>query len=404
MANGTKPYNPLEAGLAGFSLGTIPFAAEKLKNLTTGLGGGVGGVLRSPGLIGAAERIQPGLGGAVYGAGTEMEEWAKEREAAERIRQEGAEESLRQAMGGAYQPPSAAPVDSAPAQPPPETGGPPTEMIQGGEMRLTPEEQREADFAAWGQQTQEAQYSPSENIADLRQRAGLQMGTHTPEAQLPQRRSAGGTRSKGGFEVGPRVGGLGAAESRAKDRGQGGAFSASRQLPPDQASWDYVSRTESPAIQDLWLENKRKSLGIRTAEDQLRLEGARADLMESQAEESGLPFEAKLNRQYESAMNMHTRIKERVMPDVQKQVDEYMTTLSTDPEGMKLLAKPGMKKRIEAQKMQEFQNASMTNLLNMVMMSMMASDPAGAARFQQAMVTSGMGGYGATPAGITPQS
>jgi hypothetical protein len=51
--------------------------------------------------------------------------------------------------------------------------------------------------------------------------------------------------------------------------GQGG-FSPSRQRPGLEKTWEEVSRTESPALQDLWLRDKQQALAISGQEEALK--------------------------------------------------------------------------------------------------------------------------------------
>lgn len=71
-----------------------------------------------------------------------------------------------------------------------------------------------------------------------------------------------------------------------------GGFSPSRQRPELTKSWEEVSRTESPAIQDLWLRDKQQAMALATQEGALqdvetrrRLGTAQAGLAERQLAE-----------------------------------------------------------------------------------------------------------------------
>jgi hypothetical protein len=73
--------------------------------------------------------------------------------------------------------------------------------------------------------------------------------------------------------------------------GQGG-FSPSRQRPGLDKTWEEVSRTESPALQDLWLKDKQQAMAIAAQEAALqdvetrrRLQAAQAGVAERELEE-----------------------------------------------------------------------------------------------------------------------
>lgn len=264
---------------------------------------------------------------------------------------------------------------------PPEMGGPPADMIQGGPVVPM----GDVNAAAWEEQTRRAQYDPQEKtIEEIREMAGLKYGDQgqgkgTFMTQPTYRMEGGTARYTGAKPIRERPSEM-------------GAYSPSRQAPPLSASAEWVMANESPAIQALWMERKQKELGVKTAQDQSRIQGARATMLEQEAEEAGLPFEEKLNRQIQRSTAMYEYVQEQVMPDVEKQTNEFMSALAASDQGAKLSA--AQRKVIEESKRKEFQMASINRLLSLIMQSMMAQDPSGAARYQAALASSGMYGMG----------
>ena len=299
----------------------------------------------------------------------------------------------------------------------PTTGGPPSRTYtpSGGEkddadaaaeaateVAVGPVEQYDYDTEEYIKRMSGAGVSP-----DILGRAGVP-GTG-PAAQmhdpLPGRQvdPSEGKNFRGGQQYAPNRGrGVGDAARRAKERGQTGAFTASRQIPSLEAGWDEVQKTESPMIQRLWQEQKAKELGLESEEAALAQEKGRAGILTAEADEAAIPYEQRIKRHFDALTSAHSDLKERMLPDIQSQIDRRMTLMATDPEMMKLIDTPEKKKAMEAHLAQQLQNETFNKLLGAFYAMMTAQDPGSAGQVMQERERNAMfTGAGAIP-GATP--
>lgn len=292
---------------------------------------------------------------------------------------------------------------------PPEMGGPPTAMIRGGPVDPPPpideDALRAAEWKLWDEQTAARQWQAQKTIEQIKEETGFKadpayryQAPPDPDAGRPE--AFRGKHFRGGRQYTPNRGkGVGDAAARAKARGETGTFSPGRMAPPLGASWEYVSQTETPALQRLWQQNKEKQLGFDLQEAGLAQEQARAGILLAEANEAGLPYEQRIKRQFEGLMAMHDAMKERMLPNIQEKVDRQMALLGTDPEGMKQIDTPAKRKAVEAVLFKRYQQETFTNMMNIIIQLVMAQDPSGAARVAQEQARQAMfgGGAGAMP-------
>ena len=101
-----------------------------------------------------------------------------------------------------------------------------------------------------------------------------------------------------------------------------GAFSPGR-LPETYLgkSFEEVSRTESPLIQQLWQENENQRLTNQMNQTTLKLEAAKARIATEQAEEAELPWEEQMRRYTDRQMALAQRILAQEMPLIEARVN-----------------------------------------------------------------------------------
>jgi hypothetical protein len=328
--------------------------------------------------------------------------------------------AYNEAAPGTFEETVTGPTAYSPPPPNTEMAGPGLESpplhIQGGPVApetIDQEALQRAEWKGWDEETAARQWQPSQTIEELKEAAGLVVHDDDPanryspppdpDEHLPD--AFKGKHYRGGRQVAAqRGGGLGDASARAKAKGQTGSFTAGRMAPPGSASYDYVQQNESPAIQQLWKENRMTQLGLDMGQTEVDTARARADLLRADADEANLPYELRIKRQFDGMMQMHDSMKERLMPSVQAKIDKQMTFLSTDSEGMKLIDTPGKKKMVEEQLRRRYEGETFQNMMGMIIQLVMAQDPAGAARVAQEMERQRMfgGGAGAMIPGATP--
>lgn len=287
--------------------------------------------------------------------------------------------------------------------------------IQGGPVAPETIDQdalQAAEWAGWDKETAARQWDrgAAMPLEDLKKAAGLEVhdddpaNRYTPppdpDEHLPD--AFKGKHYRGGRQITPQRG-RGVGDAAARNAGKGGTFTAGRMAPPPTATYDYVQQNESPAIQQLWKENRMTQLGLDMGQAEVDTARARADLINAEAEEASIPYEQRIKRQFDGMMQMHDSMKERLMPSVQAKIDKQMTFLGTDSEGMKLIDTPGKKKMVEDQLRRRYEGETFQNMMNMIIQLVMAQDPSGAARVAQEMERQRMfgGGGGAMIPGAT---
>jgi hypothetical protein len=195
---------------------------------------------------------------------------------------------------------------------------------------------------------------------------------------------------------------LGAAEARAKLRGQKGGFSPSRQLPPTDMSRSFVAQTESPAILRLWDERKRSEMGMDYAEALASQQESKAILMAEQAEEAALDPLERVRREFEKMALMHKLVKDKLAPNVEQKVKKDMAMAMTQPEMIKQLANnKEAKQAYEAILRARHEKEAFAELVAIYSQMTLLSDPnqAALARYLQAQMQYGYGGAGMPMAG-----
>lgn len=106
-----------------------------------------------------------------------------------------------------------------------------------------------------------------------------------------------------------------------------GAFSPGRALPSFSKSFEEVANTESPAIQDLWLEMRAKDIASRRAQAATGLEEAQTRIAEEQAREAALPWEEQIRRQAQRDLARRAEIIRTEAPSIQVLVDDQVQQL-----------------------------------------------------------------------------
>ncbi|NIN66093.1 MAG: hypothetical protein GTO63_15640 [Anaerolineae bacterium] len=203
---------------------------------------------------------------------------------------------------------------------------------------------------------------------------------------------------------------LGAAEARARLRGQTGAFSPSRQLPPSDVSREFVAQTESPKILELWDERKRRELGLDYTEALSRQQVAKAIMLEEEAEELALDPMKRVEREMDKIAYVHRMIRQKLNPDIDAKVKQQMALAMQDPDFIEQVANnPEAKKALEASLRAKFEKESFDELMAIYSQMLMLMNPnaAALARLMGSQLQYGYGGgYGTAPGlvgtGTTP--
>ncbi len=189
--------------------------------------------------------------------------------------------------------------------------------------------------------------------------------------------------------------GVGGAAARAAARGERGAFTASAALPDPLAPVDYVTETQTPAIQRAWFDNRAKSLGFRSADTEQKLQEARLGILEAQAEEAGLTPEEQAQRMTKRVREVYDMMSEILSPDVEQQVAEDMAMLLQRQPDMS----PEMKRAAEQRLRDKHMSSNRSRMIELVamVMGMQANPGAVLQALEQARLNEAMYGAGAAP-------
>jgi hypothetical protein len=194
---------------------------------------------------------------------------------------------------------------------------------------------------------------------------------------------------------------LGAAEARARARGQTGAFTPSRQLPPMDVPRSFVAQTESPAVLRLWDERKRKDLGMEYSEALADQQKSKALMLQEQVEEAALDPLTRIRRQFDRIALMHELIQKKIAPDVEQKVQKQMALAAQDPDYLENVANnPELKKTLESSIRARVQKEQFEQLMAIYSQMMMFTDPNAAAMARYMSAQLQYGGYGG--AGMPP--
>lgn len=190
---------------------------------------------------------------------------------------------------------------------------------------------------------------------------------------------------------------LGAAEARARLRGQTGAFTPSRQLPPSDVTRSFVAATESPRILELWEDRKRRELGLDYTEALARQQVARAIMLEEEAEEAALDPMARVKREMEKIAYVHRMVREKLNPDIDAKVKQQMALAMQDPGFIKQMANnPEAKKMLESSIRAKLEKEAFDELMAVYSQMLMLMNPnaAALARLMGSQLQYGYGGLG----------